>query len=354
MTTAKKIRLLPDIAGVYCFVMFAALVAVGGKQALRAGDTFWHIKAGTAMLDRRALLTTDIFSHTAFGKPWLAHEWLTEILMAAIHRVAGLDGVALFSLLIAAFTFWLLFRLLNHFHGEGLAAFSVTVAALLSLPHLLARPHIFTWLFGVTTLYILTVRRDKLYLLPLISLVWANLHGGFLFGIVLQVFFIAGFILDNHPRTLTDRQEWLGLLGQSRKPLLILTLSILAAALLNPHGYKLFLFPFQVSKEIFMNNIGEWIAPNLRSDWSFRYYLLGIIFLLTFNRHRINWTNRLLLIFFINAALSHGRHISGSIRLSQIDEWERRRELSFFAARMGSPICSSEQQKSSADSVPGG
>jgi hypothetical protein len=305
----KSMRILPDIAGVYCFVHFTSLVVLGGKHALRAGDTFWHIKAGITMLERHSILTHDIFSHTAYGKPWIAHEWLAELIMAALHQIAGLPGVVLIFFLIATFTYWLLFRLVNHFVGEGLATFCVTVAALLSLPHLLVRPHIFSWLLGVTTLYILLVRRNRLYLLPLLSAIWANLHGGFLIGILLQAIFIAGFILDNRPQSVANLKQWLDLIRRCKKPILILTLSILAAGL-NPFGYELFLFPFQVTKEIFINHINEWLAPNLREAWYFRYYILLLLLLLTFNRHRINWTNRLLLIFFINASLNHIRHIS--------------------------------------------
>jgi hypothetical protein len=305
----KGFRILPDIAGVYCFVFFTSLVFLGGKHGLRAGDTFWHIKAGLTMLERHSLLTHDIFSHTAYGIPWIAHEWLAELVMAGLHQIAGLPGVVLFFYLLATFTYWLLFRLLNHFVGEGLSLFCVTVAVVLSLPHLLVRPHIFSWFFGIATLFTLLVRRDRLYLLPLFSAVWANLHGGFLFGIVLQAFFIVGFILDNRPKSPANFKNWLALIRHSQKPIIILILCVLAACL-NPFGYKLFLFPFHVTKEIFINNIGEWAAPNLREAWYFKYYILSLLFLLTFNLHRINWTNRLLLIFFINSSLNHFRHIS--------------------------------------------
>jgi hypothetical protein len=261
------------------------------------------------MLESHRLLSRDIFSHTAFGRPWIAHEWLAEVIMAGLHQLAGLPGVILFFFFLAALTYWLLFRLLTHFVGEGLAIFCVTVAVLLSLPHLLVRPHIFSWLFGVATLFILAARRERLYLLPLLSAVWANLHGGFLVGILLQTIFIVGFMLDNRPQPATKRQAWLALLRRSQKPILILLLSILAAGL-NPHGYALFLFPFLVTKRVFIDHINEWGAPNLRQAWYFKYYLLGILFLLTFSRPKINWTNRLLLMFFINTALNHLRNIS--------------------------------------------
>jgi len=184
----------------------------------------------------------------------------------------------------------------------------VWLALLLAGSHLLARPHILTWFFGALTLFILSVKREKLFLLPPLTLVWANFHGGFLVGLLVQAIFLAGFLLDHRPSSFTVRQWWT-IAGQCNKPALILLLSTLAA-LVTPFGVELFFFPFQVTKEVFINNIGEWVAPNLREIWYFRFYLLIILLFLSLKRERIGWTNLLLLLFFINSALRHVRHLS--------------------------------------------
>ena len=61
-----------------------------------------------------------------------------------------------------------------------------------------ARPHLFTWLFMVVTLAILTTGGKRLYWLPAVMLIWANLHGGFILGLVLQVIFIVGSVLESY------------------------------------------------------------------------------------------------------------------------------------------------------------
>ena len=77
-----KLKILPDMAGLVCFVGFIGFVGFLGKGALIDADTLWHIKSGLAMLEKGAILTQDIFSHTAYGKDWIAHERLTEVIIS--------------------------------------------------------------------------------------------------------------------------------------------------------------------------------------------------------------------------------------------------------------------------------
>lgn len=275
---------------------------------MRCADTLWHIKAGSIMLAQGGLITHDIFSHTAEGQPWMAHEWLAEVVMALCHQVAGIAGVVIFFSLLVAFTFWLLLRLARQYLDDLPALFCVFVALLLAGSHLLARPHLFTWFFSVLTLHILLVRRERLFFLPLLTLVWANTHGGFILGLLLQGIFLAGFVLEQRPTPFSLRQWWVTG-SQGRKPALVLLLSVLAG-LVTPFGLELYLFPFHVTGDAFINNIGEWTAPNLRTLWPFRFYLLLLLLLLALGKVRVGWTNLLLLIFFVNAAFRHSRHVS--------------------------------------------
>jgi hypothetical protein len=306
---ARPLKILPDIAGVYGLVIFISFVLFAGKRALVDGDTLWHIKFGDLILERGELITRDIFSHTAAGKPWTSHEWLAEVIMAAVHRLAGLPGVVIFYFLIAALSFWLLFKIAQKCGaGEWLSIFSVSLALCLSLTHLLARPHIFTWLLGLITLYLLLKGGRSLFLLPLLMIPWANLHGGFALGLALQSLFLTGRILDDL-RSEAPRPTWREFWNKNKIPCLVLLLSLLATGI-NPFGYRLLLFPFEVSKGSFSSLIGEWQAPSLQDFWYFRLYLLFLFFLLCFSGPRISWFNRLLLVFFVNASLTHVRHIS--------------------------------------------
>lgn len=306
--TPEKKTALPDIAGLYCFIIFAILAFFGGKKMLGDHDTLMHIKAGRVMLEQGGLLTRDIFSHTAPGAPWTAHEWLAEILMGALHQLAGLPGVVLFYCLLAALSFWLLFRLASRIAGDWLAFFAVSVALLLAARHLLARPHIFTWFFGVLTLFILLRGKNRhLYVLPILTAIWANVHGAFPVSLLLQGVMLTGHVLDHWPGR--DRPGWFALLAERKHALIVLALSV-AAVGLNPFGLTLYLFPFQISTPLVAGSINEWLGTNFQSFWLARLYLLFFFFLLLINREKIGWADRLLLLVWVNAALAHARHVS--------------------------------------------
>jgi hypothetical protein len=303
----RNLCILPDLPGLFGFIAFTTFCLFSGGKSLQDGDTFWHIKAGQAMIDQRSLLTQDIFSHTANGTPWTAHEWLAEIIMAGMHRLAGIQGVALFYFFIAALSFWVLFRITRRLTSDWLALLWVSTAFAFSMTHLLARPHIFSWLFGICTLALLVQGGRSRYLLPPLIALWANLHGGFILGLVLQALFIAGAMLDMICQEGFPR--WRKALHSQNFALIILLLSVVSSGL-NPFGYHLLIFPFLVTKTVFTTGIGEWLAPDMQREIFFRYYLITIIFLVSLPRLRIDWTNRLLLVFWVNASLAHCRYIS--------------------------------------------
>ncbi len=299
-------KYLPDFAGIFCLSVFIISIATISDGLLRDGDSFWHIKVGSVMLEQRSLIDSDIFSHTAFGTPWTAHEWLSEIIMAGVYKLAGLEGILCFFLLITSLTFWMLFKITEKYANPWISFGCVSLALALSPSHLAARPHLFTWLFMLLTLSLLINGGKRLYWLPAIMMIWANLHGGFILGLVLQGIFLLGSVLEKY---LAEKQPLRECLQQQKPAMLVLLLSILSIGV-NPFGYELLLFPFQVSSGVFSTLIGEWKAPDLQDMWYFRAYLIGLVVLVSFAKSRVTWTERLLIVFFLNAALTHIRHVS--------------------------------------------
>src|SRR5205807_3786273 len=109
----KQRHLLPDLAMVaaavtlfYCLFLFQ-----GYRQLFRDSDAGWHIRNGEAILATGHLPRTDPYSFTKFGQPWFAWEWAADVVVGAIHRAAGLRGVALFYGVAIAAGVWMWFRL---------------------------------------------------------------------------------------------------------------------------------------------------------------------------------------------------------------------------------------------------
>jgi len=237
------LRLLPSLTDL-AFLIPVAIVFAGAGGApylLRDSDTGWHIRTGQWILKNWRVPHSDLFSFSAPGAPWLVHEWLTDAISAWIYNWGGLAGVVLASLLLVSLTSALLFRLVRGKCQNDFVALALTTLAIVEYSlHWLARPHLVTGLFFVLFLTVLD-RLDrkftKLWLaLPALMVLWANLHGGFLAGMVLIACYIAGELLRALFEPAVDgRMQALRRAGRFASVGGLCAL----ATLLNPNGFRL-------------------------------------------------------------------------------------------------------------------
>src|SRR5581483_7581470 len=193
----------------------------------------------------------DMFSFTMPGKPWFAWEWLWDVGAAWIYGRTGLGGVVLASFAIICLTFALLYRLILRRSQNVLVAIGLTVlSAAGSTIHWLARPHLFTMLFTVIYLSILERvregRRKLLLWLPLLAVLWTNLHGGFLFGIIILGLIGAGELVS---AALAATREQRGNAVRASIPYLATAAGCLAASLINPYTYHLHQHIWQYARD---------------------------------------------------------------------------------------------------------
>jgi hypothetical protein len=248
-TTSPALRCLPsltDVAFVLPIVLlFARLGGVG--FLLQDCDTGWHIRTGEWILQNGRVPDRDIFSFTKAGEPWFAWEWLWDLIFGWMHQQWGLVAVVMASLLVISLTFALLYRLTRRKCPNVLIAFGVTFLAIAaSSIHWLARPHLFTILFVVVFYSLLERVRDGnvrlLWLLPALTVLWTNLHGGFFVGIALIGAYAAGelggWALESLPEA---RRAAL----QRSKPYLWAAAGCFAASLINPYFYHLHVHIFR-------------------------------------------------------------------------------------------------------------
>ena len=189
--TNPILRLMPSFADVA--FLLPLILLFGGLQGVRNmlgdGDTGWHIRIGDWILAHNQIPKQDMFSFTKPGQPFFAWEWLWDVGASWLHRYGGLGAVVFASLLVISLTFALLHRLVYRRCGNPLLAIILTgLAAAAASIHWFARPHLITMLMLVVFLAILErVREGRtrlLWTLPVLMIPWANLHGGFLIGIV--------------------------------------------------------------------------------------------------------------------------------------------------------------------------
>jgi hypothetical protein len=226
-----------------------------GFAIVMGSDTWWHLAAGRWIVDHRAFPLRDPFSFTRAGKPWLHHEWLADVLFDLWTRIAGVPALVWVKWALVVAAYLLLDRVIVRAGRSETAAFlSAAFAAALASPFLDIRPHLFS-LLGYAAVLAAGLRAAPLpAALPLLFLVWANLHGGFFFGLAALALFA---LLRAWARKATEgarrvfaRESALALLSA-------------AASLVNPNGLAAWKYPLRYAfdRGSAFRQIGEWLPP---------------------------------------------------------------------------------------------
>ena len=238
--------------GLAAIALFLFALAAFSPHVLGDGDTWSHVTTGEWIIAHGGAPHADPFSHSMAGAPWTAHEWLSEVLLALALRVGGWSGVVLLTSAAAA-TAALIVGLTaaRQLRGAPLVltvaiGLSLVTANLLARPHVLALPLAAAWGAG------LIAARDRGRAPPLgfaaFMTAWVNMHGGFIFGLML----IGPFALE----AVTEAPVGARLLAA--RAWATFALAALAAALLNPNGVDAFLLPFRLMSVENLSRISEW------------------------------------------------------------------------------------------------
>jgi hypothetical protein len=292
---------IPPALVVFLPALVAAALVLFAPQAMHDGDTLWHVTAGQWMLDHRQVIRTDPFSYTFAGRPWHAHEWLGEVLMALAYRAAGWSGVALLGAAAAASAVGLLGRELVRRLDPVPALAALTVAAGCFTPSLVLRPHLLVLpLLVLWTTRLLEARaRGRAPALGWAALmtVWANAHASVLFALVL----IGPFALE---ALVEARYEsWPVVRGWG-----LFALASILCALVTPFGVGGLLFPVSTAGMASLSSIVEWRPPDFSTLQPLEIALGAGLFTIAWRGVRVPLLRLVLLLGLLHMSLQHQRH----------------------------------------------
>ena len=281
-------------------IVITALVSFA-PQVLNDGDSFWHIAAGRWMIDHRAVPMTDPFSYTFAGRPWVAHEWLSEVALAAAYLAAGWSGV----MLLTGVTAGALTALMGGWLLRWLSPLSALLALTLGLacvaPGALARPHFFALpLLALWTIALMQARENGKappLSLALVVALWANLHSSFLIAFLIAGAFALEAMLDLRawrPRAIAG---WAAFLALSA-----------LAALATPHGLEGVAFPLRMLGMKALGHIAEWRAPDFMKLSTLEIALLAGLFVAFSRGVKLTAMRVLILLGLLHMSLQHVRH----------------------------------------------
>lgn len=298
----------------FVVILFLALFSMA-MRPIADPDFWWHLRTGQWIVETHAIPHADPFSFTNPGKTWIAHEWLSEILIYGIYRIGGYGLLILTFAGIITAAFLLVY--LRSDERPYIAGFALLLGAIATAPTWGVRPQMISLLLSASFLYLLDryikLRKTK-YLIPLpcLTLLWVNLHAGYALGFVIVGIYISGDIFELVKAKVT-KAESTNL--PTHKTILtlcgILILCVLAA-LGNPNGIRLLTYPLEtLSSQAMQQNIQEWFSPDFHQiEWQpLAWFILALIGAGLLGRKSISPTKILLTLFFGYAALRSMRHV---------------------------------------------
>ncbi len=253
--------------------MFFIMPDTGGL--FNDADTGWHIRTGERIVSTGLLPRADPFSFSKPGQPWVAWEWGADVAMGATFLRAGLGGIALIYGLSIAACVWLWFRLSRSAGGNLLVVclFALPMVPTTSL-HWLARPHVFSWLFLLGTVWLCErmprpLRLRHLAFGAIAAAAWANCHASFFLGPAIALTYAAGAYIGP--------MVWQIPAGRPRDFIMI-ALAASIGTLANPYGWGLHRHVFAyLSGSRLLSHIEEFQSIDFHSKGAYQVTLTVVL-----------------------------------------------------------------------------
>ena len=292
--------LLPVAGGL---AAYASVLGRGGG-VFGDPDPFYHVAVGRWIIAHGAVPRADPFSFSLPGAPWVAHEWLGELMFAVLHRAFGWGGLLFTAAALLAIAIGLLIAALRRHVGDAIALVGALSAWGLCFPHLLARPHVFALPLLVVWVAALDEARaaERAPPLPLALLLtlWANLHGSYMLALGLAALFAGEAVFEAAtPRAaLVALRRW-GVFGALAA----------GAALVTPNGLPGVVLPFEMARLDFaLSWVNEWQSPNFQAMHPLEGWLLLVLLGALTLGVRLPVTRIAMLLVLLHLALTHQRH----------------------------------------------
>jgi hypothetical protein len=206
-----------------------------------------HLKIGEIIIQSKNIPKTNLFSYTNPDFPFINHHWLSEVIFYFLQNSFGILSLQYLKILLITISLLLVF----YVAAKQSSILSAGISSLLFVPiimnRLYIRPELFGYLFFSILLFIYfsyPKQKKLLYAIPLIMLLWINMHITFIFGIIL-IFFIFLKIYFSQKKFIIHNSKFL-----------ILLVSIFVL-IINPSGIDGVLYPLRI-----FQNYGYQIAEN--------------------------------------------------------------------------------------------
>lgn len=291
MSSVASLAVTPETAApvrrIWCpfHVTIAATIALFTYffcgQSIADPDIWWHLKDAQILVQQHHWVRLDQFSYTVAGTPWVNSEWLSELVFYGLWRLGGVAGlffgyVVIVELLMIGILA-LAYRASGSIKASALAAAGAVVLAVVNFG---PRTILLGWGCLLALMFVLwklmRTGAAPLWTVPLIFLMWVNLHGSWLIGLVVFGIVVgSGFVSGTWGKVVAER--WTPV---QRRKLLLTVATIVPVLFVNPYGYRGVIYPFDLAfrQKLNVSHVVEWASVNFHEPRG--KIVLGVLLLL--------------------------------------------------------------------------
>jgi hypothetical protein len=277
-------------------------------------DLWWHMRNAQYLLRHGQFLRADIYSYTAAGYAWVNYEWLAEVPYYLAWRAFGLVGLNTLRVFLVELMMFGIFYLTVKVSGNVKGAFLATCyAAFLAVVTFGPRTILFGYIYLVILLLLMrrlrTIGQAPLWVLPLLFCLWINTHGSWLLGVIIFcIIFASGLLEGKWGQVVATR--WT---PKQLRQLIVSGIVSLGALFINPYGYRLVTYPFDLAfrQKLNVEHGAEWASVNFNEPRGkiVLLGLLGLLLLALWSRHEWKLEELGVALFALYSGLVHVRFL---------------------------------------------
>lgn len=300
-------RFKTDIYSIISFLLIILLFLFlfTQKISLVSSDLGRHLENGKIFIGEHKILNTNYYSYTEPDFPTVTHHWGSGVIFYLVYKLAGFSGLSIFNSFLGLITFLIFFNVAKEQVGTNVAGLISLLIMPVIVDRIEVRPEIFSYLLsGIFFCLLLRYREsrlrdNKLYILPVLTVIWVNLHIYFFVGYML----IGIFLFE---RILTFRT-----FDKIRTLFIVFILSLLGT-FIGPFGIKGAFAPYNIFQNygyMIVENQPVWFIEKLIYSPSFlvfkiifAFLILSCITVVLIKRKKIKITEILLAAIFSTLA----------------------------------------------------
>lgn len=310
MGALRRVFSFPALLG----MLLVTTVFEMARNGLSDPDIWFHLNNAQYFIHNLRVPRIEMYSFTAGGMPWMNPEYLAEVPYYLAWRALGLVGIKALSLLLLESIFlgllYLCWRESGNIKGSAIACYFAVFLGTVSFG---PRTILFGYCYLVLLLIILQRYRLKertpLWLLPFLFCLWINTHGSWSLGLIVFAIYIVGGLVEGK----AGKVEAVRWSSRELHALLATFAASVGALFINPYGYQLVLYPFDLAfrQNIAVAHVAEWVSVDFHTPRGKVVLILIFGLLLSTLLSRCQWklTDLLLVLFGLYTGLTYIRFL---------------------------------------------